>query len=189
MDAMGWMKCLVAAAVLAVLSAAAAPAEEEAPKIDCADIDVHIKAADFEATCKDYSSVVAASSLGRLKAELFTAISQKQNQFVAVWDIRTLGATYLPRSGLEDDIHSFFSDEKLDEWKAAEPIAGFELAQYVNRRNGGTEEECIAFRRLMQRRSGGGESGFARMVLGFGCTTEARDTLIETLKQLDAPGG
>ena len=132
---------------------------------------------------------LAASSLGRLKAELFTAISEKQGQFVAVWDIRTLGATYLPPSGLEDDVRDFFSDEELDEWRATGPVAGFEAAQYVNRRNGGNEEECIAFRRQMTRRSGGGVSGFARMVLGFACTVNAREELIETLKQLDAPGG
>ena len=44
-------------------------------------------------------------------------------------------------------------------------------------------------RRQMQRRSGGGVSGFARMVLGIACTVNARDELLETLKQIEAPGG
>ncbi len=186
---MRWVKCLVAAAAFSALVAGTAQAEDDGVKVDCADLDMAIKAPDFEVTCEDFSNTVAASSLGRLHAELLTGVSEKQGQFVAVWDIRTLGNTYLQRSGLEDDIHGFFSAEKLDEWQTAAPIAGFEIARYVNRRSGGNEEECIAFRRQMTRRSGGGESGFARMVLGFGCTVESRDALIETLKQIDAPGG
>ena len=184
---MRWIRG-VAAAVFVTLCAGAAGADE-GTKVDCGDLDMALKSPDFEVTCKDYSSVVAASSLGRLKAELLSGISEKQEQFIAIFDIRTLGNTYLERRGLEEEIKDFFSDETLDEWKATEPVAGFELAQYVNRRSGGNEEECIAFRRQMTRRSGGGVSGFARMVLGFGCTTSSRDALIETLKQLDAPGG
>ena len=183
------LKCLAAALVLSTLTAGAAQAEEKGVKIDCGDIDVHLNAADFDVSCKDFSDVVAASSLGRLKAELLTAISDKKGQFVAVWDIRTLGNTYIPRGGLEDDARDFFPDEKFDEWRTVEPAADFEIAQYANRRGGSSEEECIAFRRQMTRRSGGGVSGFARMVLGFACTVESRNDLYDTLKQIDAPGG
>jgi hypothetical protein len=187
MRAMRFVRSLAAAAVLAILFGAAARADE-GTKMDCADLDVKIPVPDFDVACTDFSGAVSASSLGRLKAERLTAISEKQGQFIAVWDIRTLGATYIPRGGLEDDVRTFFSEE-MGEWKTAAPVADFELAQYVNRRSGGNEEECIAFRRQMQRRSGGGVSGFARMVLGIGCTTDSREALIETLKQLDAPGG
>lgn len=183
------IKCLMAAAAFSVLAAGAAQAEDKGVAVDCADLDMAIKAPDFEVTCKDYSSVVSTSSLGRLHAELLTAVSEKQGQVIGIWDIRTLGNTYLQKGGLEGDIRSFFSDEELSEWHSAEPVAGFELAHYANRQSGGNEEECIAFRRQMTRRSGGGVSGFARMVLGFGCTVNSRDALIETLKQIDAPGG
>jgi hypothetical protein len=187
MNAMRFVKCLAAAAMLAILPVAAAQADE-GTKMDCADLDVKVPISDFQVECTDFSGVVSASSLGRLKAERLTAISEKQGQFIAVWDIRTLGATYIPRGGLEDDVRTFF-DEEMGEWKSAAPVADFELAQYVNRRAGGNEEECIAFRRQMQRRSGGGVSGFARMVLGIACTVNARDELLETLKQIEAPGG
>ncbi len=80
---MRWMKCLVAAAAFSALAAGAAQAEDDGVKVDCADLDMAIKAPDFEVTCEDFSNTVAASSLGRLHAELLTGVSKKQGQFVA----------------------------------------------------------------------------------------------------------
>lgn len=186
---MRWLKGVLAAAALTVLSAGAARAEE-GTKMDCADLDMALKAPDFKVTCKDYSDSSALGNAGGLRAELLYAVSESREQVIAVWDIRALGGIYLKRRGLEEDVRDFFPAEKLDEWKTAAPAAGFELAEYVNRRSGSSEEECVAFRRQMTRRNGGGgDSGFGRIVLGFGCTTGQRDALIESLKQLDAPGG
>jgi hypothetical protein len=188
MNAMRLMKSIAAAMVFSILSAIGAQAEGE--KIDCADMDMQLKATGFEITCKDFSDPTALSNAGRIKAEVLSAISESQEQIIAVWDLRAIGGIFLKRRGLEEDFRDFFPNEKLDEWKVTEPVAGFESAQYVNRRSGSNEEECIAFRRQMTRRNaGGGESGFGRVVLGFGCTTRERAVLIETLKQLDAPGG
>jgi hypothetical protein len=186
---MRWMNSLAAAVVLSLLAAGAAKAED-GEKIDCADMDMQLKATGFDITCKDFSDPTALANAGRIKAELLSAISESQEQVIAVWDLRAIGGIFLKRRGLEEDFRGFFPNEKLDDWKMVEPVSGFEFAQYVNRRSGSSEEECIAFRRQMTRRNGGaGDSGFGRVVLGFGCTTESRDRLIETLKQLDAPGG
>jgi hypothetical protein len=186
---MHWMTRLAAAMAFSALATGTAQAEE-GQKIDCADMAMQLKAPGFEITCTDYSDRSAVANSGRLRAELLSAISESQEQVIRVWDIRAIGSIYLKRRGLEEDLRDFFPDEKLDEWKVIEPVAGFESAQYVNRRSGSSEEECIAFRRQMTRRNGGaGDSGFGRVVLGFGCTTATRERLIETLKQLDAPGG
>jgi hypothetical protein len=186
---MGWIRYCAAAVVFAALTAGSAQAEE-GTKIDCADMAVQFKVPQFELNCKDYSDPSALSNAGRISAERLYAFSESQEQFIVVWDLRATGSIYLKRHGLEEDVHDFFPDEKLDDWKVTEPVAGFEFAQYVNRRSGSSEEECIAFRRQLIRRNGGaGDSGFGRVVLGFGCTTRERAALIETLKQLDAPGG
>jgi hypothetical protein len=189
MMAMRLMKCFAATAAFLMLSAIGASAEE-GTKLDCADMDMQFKAPGFEITCKDFSDPSAVSNAGRLRAERLYAFSESQEQFIVAWDVRALGSIYLKRRGMEEDMHDFFPDEKLDEWKVTAPVEGYEFAQYVNRRSGSSEEECIAFRRQMTRRNGGaGDSGFGRIVLGFGCTTRERSVLIESLKQLDAPGG
>ena len=187
------MRSMTSAAAALVLSAASAIAAqaEEGTKIDCADTDLALKAPDFEITCKDFSDPTAVSNAGKLGVELLEAISERQEQYIAVWDIRAIGNIYLVRKGFEEDVHSSFPNEELSEWHATgEPVAGFEYAEYVNRRSGSSEEECIAFRRQMTRRNAGyGESGFGRIVIGIGCTGRGRAELIESLKHLDAPGG
>jgi hypothetical protein len=189
MNTMRFVKRLTAALAFLTVSSISGRAEE-GEKLDCADLDMQFKASGFEIACMDYSDPTAVSNSGRLRAELLTAISESEEQFIRVWDLRAIGSIYLKRRGLEEDARDFFPDEKLDEWKVTEPVAGFESAQYVNRRSGSSEEDCIVFRRQMTRRNGGaGDSGFGRIVLGFGCTTRDRAVLIESLKQLDAPGG
>lgn len=186
---MHWMKSVAAALVLSALAATATHAEE-GKKIDCADTDMALKAPDFEITCEDYSDPTAISNSGALGVEYLKAISDKEEQFLGVVDIRAIGNIYLQRRGFEEDIRSNFPSEELSEWHATgQPVAGFEYAEYVNRRSGSSEEECIAFRRQMTRRNQGyGESGFSRIVIGIGCTTAERGALVSTLKQLDAPG-
>jgi hypothetical protein len=184
------MTSVAAALVLSAVSAFAAQAEE-GRKMDCADTDMKLEAPDFEFSCLDYSDPTALSNAGKLGVEYFKAVSDKQEQFLGIVDIRAIGNIYLTRRGFEEDVHSSFPNEELSEWHATgEPVAGFEYAEYVNRRSGSSEEECIALRRQMTRRNAGyGESGFGRIVIGIGCTGRARAELIETLKHLDAPGG
>lgn len=184
------MTSVAAALVLSAVSAFAAQAEE-GRKMDCADTDMKLEAPNFEFSCLDYSDPTALSNAGKLGVEYFKAVSDKQEQFLGIVDIRAIGNIYLTRRGFEEDVHSSFPNEELSEWHATgEPVAGFEYAEYVNRRSGSSEEECIAFRRQMTRRNAGyGESGFGRIVIGIGCTGRARAELIETLKHLDAPGG
>ena len=185
-----WIGFLFLAAGLAAASANTAAAEDHGKPMDCADLAIKLNAPDFKLSCKDFSDPSALSNAGKIQAELLTAISEKQEQFFAVWDIRAIGGIYLKRQGLEEDVHGFFPDEKLTQWKKTDDVAGYEFAQYVNQRSGSSEEECIAFRRQMNRRNGGiGDSGFGRVVLGFGCTVGDRAALIESLKQIDAPGG
>jgi hypothetical protein len=180
----------MAIVALTAMQAVAAMADE-GKKIDCADTDMQLKAPDFEINCKDYSDPTAVSNAGKLGVEYLEARSEKQEQFIGVVDIRAIGSIYLTRRGFEEDIRSSFTSEDLSEWHATgEPVAGFEYAEYVNRRSGSSEEECIAFRRQMTRRNAGyGQAGFGRIVIGIGCTTRERAVLIESLKQLDAPGG
>jgi hypothetical protein len=187
---MGLIKGVVVALACSALSAAVAFAEEGTP-IDCADTDLTLTASDFEITCQDYSDGTAAGSAGRLGLEYLQAISERQEQFLGVQDIRAIGNIYLVRRGFEEDVRRNFPSEELTEWRArGEPVAGFEYAEYVNRRSGSSEEECIAFRRQMTRRNAGyGEAGFGRIVIGIACTGRDRGELIETLKHLDAPGG
>jgi hypothetical protein len=188
MNAMRFLKCAAAALVFCALSATTAQAE--GTKMDCADTDMALKVPDFDISCKDYSDPNAVSNAGKLGVELLEAISEKEEQYFAVWDIRAIGSIYLLRKGFEEDVHSNFPDEELGEWQSgAAPVAGFEFAEYVNRRSGSNEEECIAFRRQMTRRNGGYDNaGFGRIVIGFGCTTRDRAALIDSLKHLDAPG-
>jgi hypothetical protein len=178
------------AAALLVLSCGGAEAAE-GKKVDCADTDLALNAPDFEISCEDYSDPTAISNAGKLGVEYLEAISEKQEQILGVVDIRAIGSIYLLRKGLEEDVHRNFPSEELADWHAGgAPVAGFEFAEYANRRSGSNEEECIAFRRQMTRRNGGaGDSGFGRIVIGFGCTTGDRAGLVEILKQLDAPGG
>jgi hypothetical protein len=188
MNAMRLVKSFAAAMLFSTLSALGARAD--GTKMDCADLAMQLKVPGFDITCKDYSDPSAIANSGKLRAELLSAVSASQEQVIVVWDIRAVGNIYLKRRGLEEDLRDFFPEERLEEWKATEPVAGFESAQYVNRRSGSSEEECIAFRRQMTRRNGGGgDSGFGRVVLGFGCTTRERAVLLESLKQLDAPSG
>lgn len=184
------MRGVILAAALVLLSGGAAQAVE-GKAMDCGDTDLALQAADFEITCKDYSDPNAVSNAGKLGVEYLEAISEKQEQIIGVVDIRAIGSIYLLRKGLEEDIHSNFPSEELSDWHAAaQPVAGFEFAEYANRRSGSNEEECIAFRRQMTRRNGGaGDAGFGRIVIGFGCTTGDRAALVETLKHLEAPGG
>lgn len=181
----GWV---IAAALLVLSGGAAAAAEGK--KIDCSDTDMALNVPDFEITCEDYSNNTAISNAGKLGVAYMKAISQKRDQFFGVVDRRAIGSIYLLRKGLEEDIHLNFPSEELADWHASSaPVSGFEYAEYANRRSGSDEEECIAFRRQMTRRgSGGGESGFGRIVIGIGCTTGDRAGLVETLKQLEAPG-
>lgn len=175
----------LAALAFCALSAVAARADD-GEKIDCGDTDLALNAPDFEITCKDYSDPTAVSNAGKLGFEYLEAISQKQEQIIGVADIRAIGSIYLVRRGFEEDIRRSFPSEELADWHAAgELVAGFEYAEYANRRMGSNEEECIAFRRTMTRR----DSGFGRIVIGFGCTTGERAGLVETLKRLEAPGG
>jgi hypothetical protein len=182
------LKSAAAALVFAVLGGSAAQAE--GTKIDCADTDMALQVPDFEINCKDYSDPTAVSNAGKLGVELLEAISEKAEQYFAVWDIRAIGSIYLLRKGFEEDVHSNFPDEELAEWRPrTDQVAGFEFAEYVNRRRGANEEECIAFRRQMTRRNGGYDNaGFGRIVIGFGCTTRDRAGLIDSLKHLEAPG-
>jgi hypothetical protein len=189
MKAMRLMRSFAAALAFSGLTSVAALAEE-GKKIDCADTDMQLKAQDFEFSCKDFSDPSAVSNAGKLGVELLEAISEKQEQYIAVWDTRAIGSIYLTRKGFEEDIRTYFSNEELAEWHAGGPVAGFEYAEYVNRRSGSSEEECIAFRRQMTRRNGGYDNaGFGRIVIGIGCTTRERAVLVESLKHLDAPGG
>ncbi|WP_395019500.1 hypothetical protein [Dongia sp.] len=183
------MRGLILAMALLALSSGAAQAVE-GQKIDCADTDMALNAPDFEITCEDYSNNTALSSAGKLGVEYLKAVSEKREQFIGVVDRRAIGTIYLLRKGLEEDIRGNFPNEELAEWRATgEPVAGFEYAEYSNRRSGSSEEECIAFRRQMTRRNGGGgDAGFGRIVIGIGCTTGDRAGLIETLKLLEAPG-
>jgi hypothetical protein len=183
------MRGVILATALLALSCGAAQAVE-GKKMDCADTDLALNASDFEISCKDYSDPTAISNAGKLGVEYLEAISEKQEQILGVVDIRAIGSIYLLRKGLEEDIHSNFPSEELADWHASgAPVAGFEYAEYSNRRSGSNEEDCIAFRRQMTRRNGGaGDSGFGRIVIGFGCTTGDRAGLVETLKHLEAPG-
>jgi len=185
---MRWMKCLMAVVAFTAVQAAAAMADE-GKTIDCADLAIQLKTPEFKLTCKDYSDPSAVSNAGRLGAEQLYAFSDSQEQIFVVWDFRATGSIYLKRHGFEEDVKDFFSGETLDEWQATEPVQGYEFANYVNRRSGSSEEECIAFRRQMNRRNAGvGGAGFGRMVIGIGCTTRERAVLIESLKRFEAPG-
>ena len=184
------MKGAALALLLSVASTVGAQAEE-GTKMDCSDTDMALSAPGFKTTCKDFSDPTAVANAGKLGVELLEATSEKQEQYIAVWDVRAIGNIYLVRKGFEEDVRSNFPSEELSQWHATgAPVAGFEYAEYDNRRSGSSEEECIAFRRQMTRRNAGyGESGFGRIVIGIGCTGRGRDELIDTLKHLDAPGG
>ena len=183
------MTGVAVALALSVMTAMAVHADE-GKKIDCSDTDLALNAQDFEIACEDYSDNSAVSNAGKLGVAYLKAISQKHEQFIGVVDVKAIGSIYLTRRGFEEDVRRNFPGEELADWQArGEPVAGFEYAEYANRRTGANEEECIAFRRQMTRRNaGGGDAGFGRIVIGIGCTTRARAELVETLKQLEAPG-
>jgi hypothetical protein len=185
---MSWMnRSLLAACALLALGGAAARAEDNGKEVDCADLAMKFNEPDFKVTCKDYSDPTALSNSGGTRVEALTAISDARQQIIIAVDMRALGNMYLMRRGFEEDIHKTFSNETLTDWKETNGIDGYEFAQYIGR---DPSEHCIAFRRTMIRRNGGyGDSGFARKVVGFGCTTENSSDLVESLKKLEAPGG
>jgi len=189
MNAMRLIMRLAAALAFSVMAAGTGQAED-GKKIDCTDTDMGLKAPDFEVTCEDYSDPNAVSNAGRLGVEYLKAISDKQEQFLGVVDVRAIGNIYLPRRGFEEDVKNNFPSEELAQWHVSSaPVAGFEFAEYVNQRSGSSEEECVAFRRQMTRRNGGYDNaGYGRIVIGIGCTGRDRAGLVETLKQLEAPG-
>lgn len=171
----------------AVLMLCAGAQAEEGKEIDCGDTALSFDVPDFKVTCKDYSDTSALSNAGAMRVEVLTAISDARQQIIIAVDMRALGGIYLGQRGLEEDIRSSFSNEALRNWKRTEDVAGYEFAEYTGR---DADESCIAFRRTMNRRNGGiGDSGFGRKVVGFGCTTESREQLVDSLKKLEAPGG
>jgi hypothetical protein len=117
------MKNVAAALAFSALTAVAAQAEE-GTKINCADTDMQLEAQDFEFSCKDFSDPSAVSNAGKLGVELLEAISEKQEQYIAVWDIRAIGSIYLLRKGFEEDVRSNFSSEELAEWLPARKSPG-----------------------------------------------------------------
>ncbi len=177
----------VAAFAVAVFALCAAARAEEGKVIECSETAMTFDVPDFKVTCKDYSDRTALSNAGAFRIEVLSAVSEAHQQVLVVADVRAVGNVYLYRVGLEEDVHNSFSNETLRNWKETGEVAGYEFAEYNGR---DLDENCIAFRRTMTRRNGGvGESGFGRKVIGFGCTMDSREKLVESLEKLDAPGG
>lgn len=171
---------VLAAAAGLVLLCGVALAKDGKP-IDCSDTDMKLDAPGFTSTCTDYSDPSVMSNAGGARVEALSAKSEEREQYIFVVDMRALGPIFLKRRGFEEDIRETFSNESLTGWQTTNEVAGYEIAQYTGQ---DLDEQCIAFRRTLYRR----DAGFGRKLLGIGCTTRERGALIETLKQLSAPG-
>jgi len=162
-------------------------ADDEGTKVDCSDTDLQFKDSDFKVECTDLSRSSISLEEGvagdRLK-KLFATRMAGGAAFLLVLDQSVLGArVYMRRESLEDEISKTFTKVEISGWSSANEASSFDTATFTGTFDNGTQLQCRAFRREMNRRY----EGVGRRVYGIACARGDEDVLA-TLAKLDAPG-
>lgn len=182
-----WKWVSIAALLACALPGAAAQAADDENKIDCAETDFSFPASGYETECKDLSqnSINLETDLAGNKANSIFAFNQDTATFVSAVDDRVASTrVYMRRMGLQEEVSEIYRKMiSIDEWKSGEEVSDYETADFTGNFKDGGQLDCIAFRRMLNRRY----DGYGRKVIGIACA-DTRDRAIEALKQLQAPG-
>jgi hypothetical protein len=173
---------LLAAALMVLAGLARAEDEDTGTKIDCSDMPMQFTDKSYDVVCKDYSDHTVLS--GGTKIQFLSALDRDEMVILNAADIRALGSIYMMRRGLLEDMKDYYGTQSYGDWRGGGSDAGFETAAYVATDKRNRKSECLAFRRYVNRRA----PGIGRMVIGYVCSLDGRDRLVDTLKLLDAPG-
>lgn len=162
-------------------------AGNEENKVDCDDTDLQFKDPAFKVECADLSRSSINLDEGvagdRFK-KLFAERQTDGGAFLLALDQSVLGArVYLKHEDLEDEISHTFSKVNISDWSSANNASGFNTATFTGTFDDGSQLQCRAFRREMNRRY----DGIGRRVYGIVCARADSDVLA-TLAKLDAPG-
>jgi hypothetical protein len=174
-------------AVAVTVPGAGARADDKGRPVDCADTAMHFAAPGYRVKCTDYSNgnVSDGYITTGIKTEVIEADADDKRTYLAAVDQRVLGDYSMRRYSMIENVRSYFNEEEIDDWTPVADFRGFQMANYTGHSDRGAPIDCIAFRREVTRRY----NGVGRLVVGISCTLHGRDTAIEALKQLDAPGG
>ena len=179
---MRWMQnTILATALLAVLSAGAARAEEGV-KVDCKETNLTFDAPGFDVDCKDFSrsSVSVGEANAATKTYTLFAMSEADLTFLHVFSNRVLGGTgfYFTKRSLEAEIEDNFT-AKFSDWGSEDDVGDYEVKHVTAAFKNDDPVECFAFRKLGSRR----QVGFAGMTVGFACSAGGRDHALDALKR------
>lgn len=184
------MKITATFAMLAwaiLLHPSASALADDAKKIDCSGTDFKFDMPGYTAKCYDLSdatTLVGGETSGDKAWELY-AYSDADETMIDVIDNRSLGntSTYIVRVALNVDVDSYFSI--IDKhWGPESTASGFTVAEFDGGPKNHQAAECIGFHRGVNRRG----PGYARVVVGFACSTASRRKTYDLLTHLTAPG-
>jgi hypothetical protein len=178
---------LVLLAGLAFCGTAFGDDDSDGTKVDCSDTDLQFKDPDFKVQCNDLSRSSISLEEGvagdRVK-KLFALRQSGGGAFIVALDQSVLGTrVYMRHEDLEDEITQTFSKVSVTNWHSADDASGFKTATFTGDFDNGSQLECRAFRREMNRRY----EGVGRRVYGIACGRGDSEALA-TLSKLDAPG-
>ena len=173
---------------LAMGGTAHAADDNDGTKIDCSGTDFEFKDPDFEVECTDLgrSAVNLDEGLAGDRIKKLFAIRQTGGvTFLLALDQSVLGSrVYMRRGELKDQISRTFTQVVISDWNPANNASGFDTATFTGNFDNGSQLECRAFRREMNRRY----EGVGRRVFGIVCTSRGDSEALATLAKLDAPG-
>ena len=155
--------------------------------VDCSDTNFQFKDPDFKVECADLSrsSINLDEGLaGDRVKKLFALRQAGGGAFLLVLDQSVLGSrVYMRHEDLEDEISQTFTKVSITDWSSANRASGFDTATFTGNFDNGSQLQCRAFRREMNRRY----DGVGRRVYGISCAHGDGEALA-TLAKLDAPG-
>jgi hypothetical protein len=180
---------ILAGAMLAGTALAGmARAADEEDKIDCTSTDLGFTDSSFVADCADLSrsSINTEGGVAGATAKKLFAIRKSPGvTFVLAVDLSVRGTrVYFRREGLSEEISGNFTEVGVSGWASANSFSSFETATFTGTFDKGTDLNCIAFRREVNRRY----EGVGRKVIGMACTSQDVDAARQALKSLKAPG-
>jgi hypothetical protein len=171
-----------------VLAGAARAADDADKKVECSSTDLGFTDTSFTVDCADLSrsSISTDEGVAGTTAKKLFAIRKTQGvTFVVALDIGVLGTrVYFQREGLSEEISGNFTKVSVTNWESANTIAGFEAATFTGTFDTGSDLNCVAFRREVNRRY----EGVGRKVIGISCTSQDVAKAEEALRSLKAPG-
>lgn len=161
-----------------------AEVDDETP-IDCSKTDFEFTGEWFEVKCTEFDAMQLYQAYGsaQVQVRLLSVNSTRTADWLSAADFRILGSLAVRRSGIEDNVHSYFEKLPAANWKSVKPVQGFEAAEFETS-GGGEVQDCVAFQRYFNRRY----DGFSRWLVGVSCSSDGKDPAYRTLAGFSGPG-